>query len=136
MKRLLALTLLICTFLCLAACGISDEPKDVRANLKASGYKVKLYTADADFRSMLNQWDIDSDDVDAVLTATGEDSDERLIVLFCEDEKSAKYAEADLIALLEGSDAETYFEDIEDICVERCGTVLCLGHKDMIKAAK
>ena len=66
----------------------------------------------------------------------GEDNDEKLIVLFCEDKKSAKYAEADLIALLEGSDAETRFENIDDFRVERNGTVVCLGHKDMITAAK
>ena len=152
MKKIIALILVfVCILPILVSCGMSKNPLDIRRKLEDEGYDCILVTND-EFSEYyvverhLEEFDISTDGIEAVLIA-GEfedfgDTEEYLVVLFCEDAAAARKIKKEFISGLDDKDilelAEDYFSvnAKKNYKAGRNGNVVYIGHKDLVKAAK
>ena len=136
MKKILAILILVATMLCIVSCGISDDPKELKKILKEEDYEVTTTTKSADIKAWVKAADIDAD-VAALVTGYNEDGD-TIMVVICEDSKSAKevveYLEDQLDEFEEQIEEYELDVDIDDYKVGAKGKVAYFGNKDAIKA--
>lgn len=152
MKKILVVLSLVFCALMLVSCGMSDNPIDIQKNLEDEGYGCMIYGGEVFLEEigwLLEEYDVSNDGIKSVLVAyDGEDteglynSEKYLVVLFCEDAKAAKDIEKDFLDGLDDDEWVDYVKDSFNIKSEkkyeagRSGSVVYIGHADLVKAAK
>ena len=126
MKKIIAFALVVVMLFALVSCGISKNPADFKEKLeKKYGEDVGVVLMDSKLTvsAAAALLDLDSDDIEAILTVALKDVGSGTVVYF-KTAKAAKEAKKDLLA---------NWDDDSDVIVKISGKVVFIGEKDLWK---
>ena len=126
MKKIIAFALVVVMLFALVSCGISKNPADFKEKLeKKYGEDVGVVLMDSKLTvsAAAALLDLDSDDIEAILTVALKDVGSGTVIYF-ETAKAAKEAKKDLLANM---------DDDSDLVVKISGKAVFIGEKDLWK---
>ena len=138
MKKIIALLLSLVFIFAFASCGISADADKVEDRLELAGYDVDESDDYDEFKIFLERRDIGTAGVREVIVAYDDKkNDDLLVVIFCKNKSSAKDRMTEVERYLK---SESFLDDCEimgwnpdEYEAKRSGSVVCYGHKEMIK---
>ncbi len=143
MKKLVKIlfsTLLVALMMVSAvACGISDDWREVRDNLKDAHFEVETASTDKIIEASLKEFGLnytaDAEDIECMMIAASAD-EEFIVIVFCKETDIAKDIYDFVDENIDELEEEFDLEDLDDFEYDRNGTVVYLGTKGAIDAAQ